>query len=298
MNRTDIDADLVRGLLSAQFPEWAELPVSPVDSAGVDNAIFRLGTDMCVRMPCSEWSAGHVRKEQRWLPGHARRLPAKIPTPLGRGVPGAGFPWHWSVYQWLHGTDAITGHTADEHRTARDMAAFVRALQRIPTGDGPRAGLHSGLRGVPLPVREVAVRPSIDNLRGVIDTDRATAAWESAMRVPPWRGNPVWVHSDLHPGNILVRDGRVDAVIDWGLLNVGDPAVDLMVAWTYLTPAARETFRAELAVDDDTWARGRGWALCVGLIALAYYMRTNPVLGDLSRHAIDETLADFELAAV
>ncbi|GGR63179.1 aminoglycoside phosphotransferase family protein [Streptomyces roseolus] len=292
----DVDAALVRRLLAAQFPQWTHLPVERVDSAGVDNALYRLGDDKTVRLPRSPWSAEHIRKEQRWLPVFAPQLPLAIPTPLGKGTPGEGYPWHWSVYQWLDGRDAIDTPLADEHEAARALADFVGALHGIRTADGNRSGLHSGLRGVPLPVRDPVVRESIANLRGIVDVDAVTLAWENAIAVPAWRGAPVWTHGDLHPGNLLVQDGRIGAVIDWGLMSVGDPALDVMVAWTYLSASARVTFREHLVVDDDTWARGRGWALCVGVIAYAYYMRTNPVLAGFSKRAVDEVLADLQPA--
>lgn len=291
--RIEADEQLVRRLLVAQTPRWASLPLERVGSAGVDNAIFRLGDDLNVRMPQSEWSAGHVRKEQRWLPGHAERLPLEIPVPVGRGVPGEGFPWPWSVYRWLDGADAVESPVADEHRAARELAGFIAALHQIPTEDGPRSGLHSGLRGTPLPVRDEPVRHSIATVGGSLDADVALALWESAIRVPAWRRAPVWVHGDLHPGNVLVRDGAIGAVIDWGLLSVGDPALDVMAAWTLLSAEARATFREALPVDDHTWARARGWALCTGVIATAYYGDTNPVLSGFSRRAAEEAMADF-----
>jgi aminoglycoside phosphotransferase (APT) family kinase protein len=294
--RVVVDATTTERLLKAQFPHWADLPTAQVNSAGVDNAIYRLGENLCVRLPQSEWSADHVRKEQRWLPGHAERLPLEVPAPVGHGEPGEGYPWPWSVYQWIAGTDAVSATIADPAEAAVALGEFVAALQGIDTtDDAPLSGSHSGDRGLPLSVRGPFVRRSLENLRGQLDTDAATALWESAIRVPAWRKRPVWLHGDLHPGNILVREGRVAAIIDWGLMSVGDPALDVMAAWTVLSPSERTIFREVLDVDDDTWHRARGWALCVGVIATAYYGASNPVLAGFSRRAAEESIADFLL---
>jgi aminoglycoside phosphotransferase (APT) family kinase protein len=291
--RVDVDEALVTRLLRAQLPQWAGLPLRRLHASGVDNAIFRLGDTMNVRIPRSEWSAEHVRKEQRWLPGHATRLPLDVPAPAGEGVPGEGFPWQWSVYHWLPGRDAVESPLTDDAAAAGQLAEFIAALQSIPAADGPPSGAHSGDRGLPLPARDPFVRKSIANLRGKFDTEGATELWESVLAVRPWRHDPVWLHGDLHPGNLLVQNGRISAVIDWGLMSVGDPALDIMAAWTVLSPLGRALLREKLAVDDDTWARARGWALCVGVIATAYYGDSNPVLAGFSRRAAEEAIADF-----
>lgn len=291
--RIEADADLVRTLLRAQAPQWGELPLERVTSAGVNNTLYRLGDRLSVRLPQTEWAAGHIRKEHRWLPRHAPRLPLDIPTAVFTGAADDDFPWPWLVCRWLDGADAVESPVSDDRAAGRALAGFVGALQRIPTAGGPRAGLHSGLRGTPLPVRDGVVRRALGHLEGKFDVEAATALWESAIRVPAWRRAPVWVHSDIHPGNVLVRDGVPGAVIDWELLSVGDPALDVMAAWTFLSSAGRETFREALPVDDGTWARARGWALCVGVIAADYYEGSNPVLAGFSRRAATEAIADF-----
>jgi aminoglycoside phosphotransferase (APT) family kinase protein len=286
------DGFLVRRLLTTQFPHWAELPITPVHSAGTDHVLYRLGDDKVVRLPRIAAAAGQVDKEQQWLPRLAAFLPLAIPVPLAQGEPDTGFPWRWSVYPWLAGETATREHIADLGQFARDLAHFMRALQHIDPTGGPPPGAHNAFRGVPLAERDSATRTAIAALHGVIDREAATAAWDTALQAPAWSDAPVWIHGDLQAGNLLTVTGHLHAVIDFGCLGVGDPACDLMVAWNLLDAASRSTFRAALPVDDATWARGRGWALSFGLIALPYYQYSNPVLASIARYAIDAVLAE------
>jgi aminoglycoside phosphotransferase (APT) family kinase protein len=286
-DEVETDVSLVRRLLAAQFPHWADLPIAPVESAGTDNAIYRLGDDMAVRLPRIHWATGQVDKEQRWLPKLAPLLPVAIPVPLGRGEAAEGYPWSWSIYGWLNGENPTIGRIADPHLLATDLAELIAALQRIDLPDAPTAG-----RGVPLARRDAVTRTAIDALAGMVDTDAVTAVWDAALRAPEWPGPPVWLHSDLAPGNLLIVDGRLSAVIDFAGVGVGDPAGDLPVAWNLLPAKARDVLHATLQVDDATWERGRGWALSIALIQLPYYHRTNPVLAAGARHTIAEILAD------
>jgi aminoglycoside phosphotransferase (APT) family kinase protein len=278
---------LVRRLLAAQFPEWSNLPVEPVESAGTDNAMYRLGADMAVRLPRIKGATGNVARGHRWLPRLAPLLPVAIPAPLAHGLPGNGYPWPWSVYRWLDGQNPAVGRIAEPARLAEDLAGFVTALRRIDTTDGPAAG-----RGVPLATRDSATRGAIGELDGIVDTAAATAAWEEALRIPVRSGPATWTHGDLSPGNVLISGGRLSAVIDFEGVGVGDPSVDLIVAWNLLPADARDVFRSALRADDASWARGRGWALSIALIQLPYYRTTNPVLAANSRHVIAEVLAD------
>ncbi|WP_231494790.1 aminoglycoside phosphotransferase family protein [Cellulomonas sp. KRMCY2] len=293
----DIDAGLVRRLLAAQLPQWAGLPLTPVRSAGTDNAMFRLGDDMAVRLPRVPWAVEQVAKEQTWLPRLAPLLPLAVPELLGTGAPGAGYDWPWSVYRWLDGVDATVEPVADLHRAADELGGFVAALRRVDPTGGPPPGEHNSGRGVPLAARDTATRAAITSLVGMIDTDAATAAWEAALRAPVWDGPPAWIHGDLHAANLLVRQGELSAVIDFGCLGVGDPAGDVSAAWVFCSAGTRDTFRAAAQPDDAMWARGRGWALSPALIALPYYRTSNPVLAGIARRAIDEVLADREHAA-
>jgi aminoglycoside phosphotransferase (APT) family kinase protein len=283
------DVSLVRRLLATQFPDWADLPIERVPSAGTDNAIYRLGHDKAVRLPRVGWATGQVEREHRWLPRLARQLPLAIPEPLAMGVPAEGYPWRWSVYRWLEGENATADRLADQRQAATDLAEFIAALQRIDATGGPLAGVERS-RGVPLAARDAETRAAIAALQGVLDTDAVTAEWAAALRAQVWPGPGVWLHGDLNEGNLLAQHGRLSAVIDFGTMAVGDPACDVMVAWTLLTAESRDVFRSALPVDDATWTRGRGWALSWALIVLPYYRHTNPALCRIAEYAIGEIL--------
>jgi aminoglycoside phosphotransferase (APT) family kinase protein len=280
------DAALVRGLLESQFPEWAALPVERLSTSGTVNALYRLGDDMVVRLPRTEWGIGAVDRELRWLPSLAPLLPVEIPVPLAKGAPAEGYPWEWGIYPWLDGEHPAAGEDA----LARELARFVATLHRLDVAGGPPAA-----RGAGLAPWDESTRSALAALAGTIDTDAATAVWDATLRLPGWSAPPVWIHGDLMPANLLVRDGRLAGVIDWGGFGLGDPAVDLMPAWNLLRATGRDVFRGELRVDDATWARGRGWALCTGLVALPYYEETNPELAENARYRIGQVLADTAL---
>jgi aminoglycoside phosphotransferase (APT) family kinase protein len=283
----DTGVALVRRLLGAQFQEWAGLPIEPVPSSGTDNALYRLGDDMVVRLPRIEWAVGGVDKDVRWLSLVASLLPVAIPLPLAKGEPGEGYPWAWGVYPWLEGENPTVGGIRDPDSLARALAQFVEALHRVDLTGGPPAG-----RGVLLARRDEPTRTALAALQGTIDTAAAVAAWDAALQTPVWAGRPVWVHGDLSPGNLLLQGGKLSAVIDFGGLGMGDPACDLIVAWNLLPADVRRVFRAALGVDDATWARGRGWGLSVALVQLPYYRETNPALAANARHVIREVLLD------
>jgi aminoglycoside phosphotransferase (APT) family kinase protein len=282
-----IDAPLVRRLLRTQFPRWSRLAVCPVESAGWDNAIYRLGADLAVRLPRRRIGADQTEKEQQWLPALGPQLPLAVPVPVGKGVPGEGYPWHWTVCPWLGGEVAALAPAADLNRVALSLAGFVGVLQAIDPAGGPT----SQFRGGPLAARDPVSRAAATALRDSLDVRPVLKVWEAAAGEPAWTGPPVWMHGDLHPANLLISHGELTGVIDFGLLCVGDPACDLMVAWTYLSAGARQVFRNALAIDDPTWARGRGWALHLGMMAAAY-SADNTILGQIGRYTIAEVLAD------
>jgi aminoglycoside phosphotransferase (APT) family kinase protein len=292
-DEVDIDGTLVGRLVADQFPHWAALRPEPVEPRGTDNALYRLGDELVARLPRTERTAIRVSKEREWLPKLAPHLPLAVPVPPAEGRPGEGYPFEWSVYSWLEGENATFGRIGDQIRLAKDLAELLTALQRIDPSGGPPPGLHNFGRGAPLAERDSAARESIDALRGEIDVDQVTNAWEEALNAPAHRGLPVWIHGDLDSRNLLVQDGRLLGVIDWGGLGVGDPACDVMVAWKVFTTEARETFRAALAIDDATWARSKGWALSQAVNALSYYtLETNAVLVEESRRWLADVLAD------
>ena len=294
-NEQAIDVALVRRLIASQFPQWAHLDLTPVASAGTDNALYRLGDELVVRLPRVQSAVAQVGKEQRWLPQLAAALPIAIPAPLAKGAPAEGFPWAWSVYRWLPGDNARAAPVTDKREAARTLAAFLRALRQIDPTGGPEPGAHNSGRGVPLATRDGGVRRALEALRTDLDSrtlEAAATEWRAAIDASVWDRPGMWIHGDLHGGNMLVDGGRLSAVIDWGCLGVGDPACDLMVAWTFLDARAREVFRAALDVDDAAWARSRGWALSMALIALPYYRDTNPGLVAISNDILREVLGE------
>lgn len=291
VGKADIDVSLVGRLLAAQFPQWADLPIAPAVPQGWDNRTFRLGAEMSVRLPSAEGYTPQVEKEHRCLPILAPRLPLPIPVPLAMGAPAEGFPWKWSIYRWLEGDTASHKRIGDMDEFATTLAHFLATLQQIDPAGGPPAGPHSFFRGGPLETYDAETRRSIVALGEAINAEAATLVWETALDAR-WEGPPVWFHGDVASGNLLVRDGRLSAVIDFGCSGVGDPACDVTIAWTLLSGKSREAFRSALPVDAATWARGRGWALWKGLITLAEYMNTDPVKAREARRVTDDVLAD------
>jgi aminoglycoside phosphotransferase (APT) family kinase protein len=262
---------LVRSLISSQFPRWADLELGPIRSTGTDNAIYRLGRDMGVRLPRIHWAVPQIAKEYQWLERLQLHLPVQVPVPLAKGQPEYGYPYPWLVYPWLDGEDLQHGAVTDLCELARDVAHFVRALWAIDPSNGPPAGR----RGGPLAPHDDLTRSAVASLDGRVDVDRALAVWDAAIAAEPWNGPPVWVHGDLLPGNIVVRSGRLSGVIDWSAAGLGDPACDAMLAWS-LPPEARAVYRAALGVDDATWARARGWTVEQAALFIPYYADTIP----------------------
>jgi len=283
----ETDVGLVRRLLADQFPQWAGLPIRPVESYGTDHDIYRLGDDLSARLPRINWATAQAAREATWLPRLAPHVPLRVPVQLAMGQPSEGYPFEWSVYEWLPGENA-NGTIDDLERAAVDLAAFVTALRAVDTTDAhPRS---RGSRGAPLTEVDAVVRRSIDELGDRIDRVAALRSWDESVSAPAWDGEEVWVHGDLLPGNLLVVDGRLSAVIDWGGLNVGDPACDLQPAWNVFDGVSRERYRRELDVDDASWLRGRGWALCQAVVALPYYWETNPGMVRQASNAVTQVL--------
>jgi aminoglycoside phosphotransferase (APT) family kinase protein len=288
-----IDEMLVRSLVDAQFPQWSQLPVRPVATGGWNNKTFHLGESMVVRLPSAAAYAEQVEREQRWLPILAPLLPLPIPTPLGLGTPANGYPWKWSIYEWIDGEVALPERIINLCDFATRLARFLVALQGIDTADGPRPGLDNFYRGGPLLTYDAQTRQAIAMLNGKIDTAAATEVWDTAL-VATWQDSPVWVHGDVSLGNLLVLDGRLSAVIDFGILGVGDPACDLAIAWTLFKGESREAFRAALPFDAGTWARGRGWTLWKALILAAGLSNSNAIEAANPWRIIDEVVADYK----
>jgi aminoglycoside phosphotransferase (APT) family kinase protein len=285
----ETDVALVRRLLARQFPQWADLPITSVDSYGTDHDIYRLGDYLVARMPRVGWAIGQAAKEREWLPRLAPQLPLAVPMPLAMGLPAEGYPFEWSIYEWLPGDNA-NSHIDDLDQAAVALAEFIRALRQIDTTGAHPRPVHG--RGGPLSEGDKQVRRSIMELGDRIDSDTTLRIWEESLAAPPWEGKEVWVHGDLLPGNLLVVEGRLSGVIDFGGLNVGDPACDLQPAWNIFSGESRERFFTELEVDQASWLRGRGWALYQAVSALPYYWDTNPGMIRQASRALAQVLAD------
>jgi len=285
-DQVDSDAALVRRLLGAQFPRWSDLPIERIATSGTDNAIYRLGTEMVVRLPLIHWAVGQVEKEHTWLPKLAPLLPLELPEPLEMGEPAEGYPWHWSVYRWIDGETALPARIADPVQTALDLAGFINALHSVDVPDAPISQ-----RGVPIATKDAEIRPAIAAMAHEFDAVALTAAWDEAISAPPWDGPPVLVHGDIKDTNLLVRDGRLRAVIDFSCFGRGEPANDLDVAWNLFSGESREVFRAAVDVDDAAWARARGWAI-MSVYGIPYYEHTNPGMVARARQVLTAVLAD------
>ncbi|BCZ96330.1 aminoglycoside phosphotransferase family protein [Legionella pneumophila serogroup 1] len=282
-----IDEKLVCRLIASQFPHYSNLPVKPVAVGGWDNRTFHLGKDMLVRLPSAEQYELQVEKEQQWLPQLASLLPVPIPTPLAKGMPGEGYPWKWSIYRWLEGETIVSANLSNLNEIAKDLATFLTAFHQIDSSGGPKPGMHSFYRGGDLKIYDPETRQAIDYLKGKIDTDHATEIWETALNTS-WQGTPVWVHGDISAGNLLVKNGKLCAVIDFGQLSVGDPACDLAITWTLFAGDSRKIFREMLALDKGTWFRGQAWALWKALIVAAGIVNTNAMEVQKSCRIINE----------
>jgi aminoglycoside phosphotransferase (APT) family kinase protein len=299
MDKAAITPALVSELIAEQFPQWAHMRVASVELDGWDNTTFRLGEELSVRLPSADHYIAQVDKEHRWLPVLAPQLPLPIPEPVARGAPARGFARPWSVYRWLPGEPATMERVSDLAGFARDLADFLVALYDIDPAGGPPAGAHSFFRGGPLSTYDGDARGAIAELDGEIDTAAATAAWEAALAAP-WEGPPVWVHGDVTGANLLVIDGRLSGVVDFGCSAVGDPACDLAIGWTFFHGDSRAAFRERLRPDDATWARGRGWALWKALITHARSRRSEDNGAAArrmgwrlsAREVVDDVLAD------
>lgn len=283
----EVTEELVRALLADQHPDLAPLPLRPVGS-GWDNAILRLGDDLVVRLPRRHAGVALVEHEQRWLPGLAATLPLPVPAPVRTGAPGPGYPWPWSICRWMPGRSALEAPPTDP-ATATVLGTFLAALHHPAPADAPA----NPFRGVPLAVCDPVVRERLGHLGDEVDAPALLALWDRLVGTPPWPGPPVWVHGDLHPGNLVVRAGALAGVIDFGDITSGDPATDLAVAWTLLGPADRPALRAAAGREGDaaTWARARAWALHLGC-AYLLHSGDRPAYGALGRRALAAVLAD------
>jgi aminoglycoside phosphotransferase (APT) family kinase protein len=286
----DVDVPLVARLVATQFPQWADLPIKPVERDGWDNWTFHLGDRMKVRLPSALDYAEQAEKEAHWLPKLAPHLPLPVPVPVGIGTATEEYPCAWSIYDWLEGEPVTREAVDDPVQFGWELAKFISALQRIDIAGGPLPGQHNFFRGAPvMEVYGEAARRYVDELAGVIDAQAAHRVLDAAAA--EFTGPPVWIHGDIAVGNLLVRDGRLGAVIDFGGCAVGDPACDLVIAWTFLDGAAREAFRLSVVADDAMWARARGWALWKAALLLGNGQTVNPAENS-PRQVIEAVIAE------
>lgn len=289
-----IDTVLVKKLIKTQFPKWSNLPVSLVESSGHDNRTFHLGDKMLVRLPSAEGYAAQVQKEQSWLPQIASQLSLQIPRPIAMGIPSSLFPWHWSVYEWIDGVNAEQAdlNATQLEKLALQLAIFLNELHQVDTLGAPLAGVHNFYRGAHLSVYDKEAKEAISQLQAEIETKNALALWEQALQTA-WSREPVWVHGDLASSNMLVSNKQLVAMIDFGCMGIGDPACDLVIAWTYLDASSREKFKDNLNLDPDTWARARGWVLWKAAITLAAMNDKSSIEAVKQKSIIQRVVSEF-----
>ena len=292
-----IDDQIVRTLIDEQYPDQSALVLRRLQSNGSDNIIYRLGSDMCVRLPISPRASAMLVKEIECIP-KLPNLPLQIPMPLLPGKPVADYQSPWAIYRWIDGETVSDHPIQDEVEAAEKLATFVGVLRRADASDAPLYGKHNNFRGCPLRQRHEPTVAAIEDVSDLYSAIDLQSVWEQSLNVSEWPNAPVWVHGDIHAANLLSRGGKLAAVLDFGLMGAGDPAVDLIVNWSLLGKPARSHFRSVLDIDENTWLRGRGWALSTALIALAYYRDKHQYLSEMSNRVIREVLTDADFTPI
>jgi len=287
----NITVKLVHQLITQQFPRWAHLSIKPVEVDGHDNRTFQLGTELLLRLPSAQCYAEVVEKEQAWLPVLAQHLFLEIPEPIAMGKPTQDYHYNWSIYRWINGDSAnvLSVYDLDFNNIALNLARFLQELHQINSIDGPVAGACNFYRGGSLAIYNEEVLSAIDKLKENIEVDKVTKIWQKAMS-SAWNKQPVWVHGDLSAGNIIIRNKKLVAVIDFGGIAIGDPACDLVIAWTFLTKESRDIFKLQLNLDNDTWNRARGWAVWKAMITLVSIEDKNSAQAIQQFYIINEIL--------
>lgn len=295
IHKNEITASLpvVQQLIDNQFPDWRHLPIRKITSNGTDNTLLRLEGNLCIRLPRRPEAVEKIAKEYTWLPKFPS-LPFAIPRPVALGKPDDAFPYNWAVFEWIEGKNPDLQMLRYPDQFACQLGAFLREFQKTDITGGPVAGAHNNFRGAPLDQRDAGTRQAVSNLSAVYNPKILTQFWNRVLETPAYSGPGVWLHGDIHSGIMLTKGKQVTALIDFGLMGVGDPACDLMIGWTELDGTARAALREATVVDAETWARARGWAFSFAVIALAYYIGKNDFLEDMARHCIGEVLGEME----
>ena len=287
VDEINIDIKLVKNLLSQQFSAWKNLNLELIKPEGTDNVMYRLGDDKVVRLPRRQISSLNVEKEINILPILKPHVSISIPEVLAVGKADERYPFSWLICSQLEGKNLDDKNKVDLHQAAIDLGHFVRSMQNIDSKNGIICK-----RGESISSRDHEVRRAIALSDQFFDTTLLTKLWSNVLQAPVWKGDPVWIHGDLHPGNLLVKNSKISAIVDFGLSGIGDPAVDLMVAWTLLTKETREIFRSIVRPDDATWERARGWALFLGVLGCYYYVESNPAFAAIAKKSVDEVVID------
>ncbi|MGN4422316.1 aminoglycoside phosphotransferase family protein [Bacillus cereus group sp. MYBK30-1] len=289
-----INTELVKRLVQEQFPEWAHLEIKPVKFSGHDNRTFHLGKQMSVRLPSDAAYVPQVEKENKWLPILSKEITLPISSPIAKGNPSAEYPWPWSINKWIEGETVTKENVHNLNEFATDLGSFLVELQSIDASNGPKAGAHNFYRGGLISVYDEEARVAIENNKDVFDETLLKHLWDLALR-STWERTPVWVHGDIAPGNLLIKDGKLCAVIDFGILGVGDPACDAAMAWTFFDKNSRNVFKEVLCMDEETWNRARGWALWKALITYDANRDSNEKVAEETYRVIQVIVDDYEI---
>lgn len=286
----DIDIDLAKDLVSGQFPEFSGLELTPIELQGTDNIVLRLGDDKMIRLPRRQSSAEGLEQEIHALKAIDGGLPIYIPKIIGIGQRAYNYPFPWLICSRLEGKNINPAEGGfDQNNTATLLGGFISSMQKVaPTSADPKC-----TRGPNLKDKDEQTRPAIELCADTFDAQHMEKIWDNALKATPNNIEPVWSHGDLHPGNVLFKDGKLSGVVDFGMAGLGDPAIDLMVAWTLLDKKGRETFKKTVNADEQTWTRAKGWALTFGVVAFAYYQGKNEKLTTIATRTIEEVLSDF-----
>lgn len=288
----EITTELVRRLINSQFPQWRDLALRPVEKSGHDNRTYRLGSKMTVRLPSHERYASAVEKELTWLPIFKPLLSLPIPAPVAKGVATDEYPLPWSVNRWIEGDTVTRANIRDQNEFAEDLAGFLKELEAIDASRGVPAGPQNFHRGGNLAVYDNDTRAIIETLSGQYDRSLLTEIWELSLATR-YQSTPLWLHGDVAVGNLLVKDGQLCGVIDFGTMGAGDPSSDLVMAWNFFDDVSRKIFLTCMNFDEDTVNRARGWALWKALITFAWNEKGSEA-SNWGKQVIDVIIRDYK----